>query len=129
LLMVDLDHFKAANEGRGHAGGDALLRQLGELLRQSLRTPDLIGRFGGDEFVLLLPEAGPDDALTIAARIGKMAWGHVFARSIAAATYPVYAEDPAGLCSIADLNLYAAKEAGRGRAGVGAGRRIITLGG
>lgn len=129
LLMVDLDHFKAVNESRGHAGGDALLRQLGELLRQSLRAPDLIGRFGGDEFVLLLPEVGQDDALAIAARIGKLAWEHEIALSIGGATYPADAAVPAGLFSIADRNLYAAKEAGRGRACVGGERRMITLGG
>jgi two-component system cell cycle response regulator len=55
LLMMDVDHFKAINDGRGHAGGDQVLVALGALLRQQLRMPDLAARWGGEEFVVALP--------------------------------------------------------------------------
>jgi diguanylate cyclase (GGDEF)-like protein len=55
LLMMDVDHFKAINDGHGHAGGDRVLSALGALLRERLRTPDIPARWGGEEFVVALP--------------------------------------------------------------------------
>lgn len=66
LLMLDLDHFKAINDGHGHAAGDRVLQRFGELLRERMRATDEGGRLGGEEFALLLPGAGLEDALAIA---------------------------------------------------------------
>ncbi len=66
LLMVDADHFKAVNDRHGHAGGDAALRALAERLGERLRTEDVAGRFGGEEFVIGLPDADARGAATAA---------------------------------------------------------------
>lgn len=62
LLFADIDHFKRLNDRRGHTAGDALLREVARILRESSAEHDLIGRFGGDEFVLLLPQTGLAEA-------------------------------------------------------------------
>src|SRR5690606_33963091 len=56
IMMVDIDHFKAVNDTHGHPVGDEVLRQLGRLLTQGLRIHDTIGRYGGEEFLAILPE-------------------------------------------------------------------------
>lgn len=57
VILMDLDHFKAINDGHSHAVGDAVLRRLGELLRAQARPADLVARYGGEEFAVLLPDA------------------------------------------------------------------------
>lgn len=69
VAMFDVDHFKAHNDTHGHAAGDDLLRFLGQLLRGSVRETDVAVRYAGDEFVLLLPDVGPEDALALTERI------------------------------------------------------------
>jgi len=69
LLMLDIDDFGSINHNFGHLAGDAVLGEIVERLRQSLRTNDLLGRFGGDEFLLLCPGVGPRIAATIAGRV------------------------------------------------------------
>ncbi|PSL53235.1 diguanylate cyclase (GGDEF)-like protein [Saccharothrix carnea] len=69
LLIVDLDHFKRINDEFGHPAGDAALRATAKVLRTAVRKADLVGRFGGDEFLILLPGADADQALTVAQRI------------------------------------------------------------
>ena len=69
LLMLDIDDFRLVNAERGHPAGDVVLKAVVERLRQSLRTNDLLSRFGGDEFLLLCPGVGPRVALTIANRV------------------------------------------------------------
>ena len=69
LLMLDIDDFRAINTDRGHLAGDVVLKAVVERVRQSLRTNDLLSRFGGDEFLLLCPGVGPRVAATIAARV------------------------------------------------------------
>jgi len=69
LLMLDVDDFKAVNERFGHIAGDAVLSLLVDRMRQSLRANDLLGRFGGDEFLLLCPGVGPRVALAIVNRM------------------------------------------------------------
>jgi diguanylate cyclase (GGDEF)-like protein len=69
VAMFDVDDFKAHNDTYGHAAGDDLLRFLGQLLRGSVRETDVAVRYAGDEFVLLLPDIGPEDALALAERI------------------------------------------------------------
>ncbi|MBK8260549.1 MAG: GGDEF domain-containing protein [Nannocystis sp.] len=129
LLLIDLDNFKQVNDEGGHAAGDAVLRELGELLRQTLRGHDLIGRFGGDEFTVLLVETPASEVTLVLRRIGKLAWERGIAMSIGVASFPSDCEVPSGLFALADKNLYAAKEAGRSRACVGAARVMVQLGG
>ncbi len=69
VAMFDVDDFKAHNDTHGHAAGDDLLRFLGQLLHGSVRETDVAVRYAGDEFVLLLPDIGPEDALALAERI------------------------------------------------------------
>jgi len=69
VVMLDIDHFKSINDRFGHAGGDAAIRAVADLIRASLRACDIAGRLGGEEFVLLLPDTGSDAALAAAERI------------------------------------------------------------
>ena len=69
LLMIDLDHFKSVNDTYGHAAGDEALRRLSELCKAELRKYDVFARFGGEEFVLILPGTDEHDAMTVAERL------------------------------------------------------------
>src|SRR5258706_14740655 len=59
-MMVDVDHFKQVNDSHGHAAGDAVLKRIAELLKESVYETDVVGRYGGEEFILLLPKADPE---------------------------------------------------------------------
>jgi diguanylate cyclase (GGDEF)-like protein len=67
--MVDLDRFKAVNDTYGHQAGDRALSGVGELLRESVRDTDIVGRYGGDEFIILLPDTAAEGAQIVAERI------------------------------------------------------------
>src|SRR2546425_1258454 len=69
LLMLDLDHFKETNDQHGHPAGDAVLREVAERLRRTLRQHDLIGRYGGEEFILLLSDSNGPQAKAVAERL------------------------------------------------------------
>lgn len=69
LLLIDIDHFREVNETFGHSAGDVVLKGVSELLRNNLREVDILGRYGGEEFVLLLPETGLNEALGVAGRL------------------------------------------------------------
>lgn len=69
VLMLDIDHFKSVNDGHGHAAGDAVLHYFGDLLRECLRDQDIMGRLGGEEFAVLLPNTTADEAHAAAERI------------------------------------------------------------
>nr|CDQ34218.1 putative diguanylate cyclase YcdT [Virgibacillus halodenitrificans] len=71
LFMIDVDHFKSINDTWGHTHGDWVLTKIAEVCAQSLRPTDVIGRFGGEEFVVALPDTSPEDAQTIAERLKK----------------------------------------------------------
>lgn len=77
-LMVDVDRFKRVNDRYGHLAGDTVLAELARLLSQSIRKVDVIGRYGGDEFMVLLPETGPDAARGVAERLKERVRGHAF---------------------------------------------------
>ena len=72
LIMLDLDHFKAINDRFGHGGGDQALQAIARLLREQSREGDLVGRWGGEEFVVLLPETSLEEALTLAERLRSL---------------------------------------------------------
>ena len=126
LLLVDLDYFKAVNDTFGHAAGDLVLREVASVLAQCVRRTDIVGRSGGDEFVVLLPGIeGAYKAEEIAANIiaglhkpiavGEGKFAHVGASIGIALTGPTR-EPAAELMRRADVAMYAAKQAGRGRA-------------
>lgn len=71
LILADLDHFKAINDTYGHLAGDAILQSFAAVCRSTVRSGDLVGRYGGEEFVILLPDAGSDRAEDIAAEISR----------------------------------------------------------
>jgi diguanylate cyclase (GGDEF)-like protein len=122
LLLCDVDHFKRVNDTYGHLIGDDVLRGLAAELRQQVRGSDVVGRFGGEEFVVLLPRADADEAFMIAERLRQRAsvMG-VFADSnvvsvtisIGVAVLGTHGRDLFELLAAADLALYRAKDAGR----------------
>jgi diguanylate cyclase (GGDEF)-like protein len=120
LLVIDLDWFKDLNDTQGHQAGDEALRAVSGLLRASLRPTDAVARFGGDEFVVVLPGCQRDAASRIAARIGEQARGKGLSLSVGVASWPEDCPEPGALLATADANLYTAKRAGRGRACGGA---------
>jgi diguanylate cyclase (GGDEF)-like protein len=71
VLMIDIDHFKAINDTYGHAVGDCVLRRFTEICKESIRTADILGRVGGEEFVVIMPETHTEDGLSVAQRIRK----------------------------------------------------------
>lgn len=120
LLLADLDHFKQINDQRGHAGGDAVLRAVGGLVRANVRTHDLAARIGGDELAVLLPGAGLDEGLAVARRLFGAACAAGIGLSVGLAAVPDHAA-ARDVFGCADRHLYAAKAAGRGALAYGAG--------
>jgi diguanylate cyclase (GGDEF)-like protein len=126
LIMLDLDDFKAYNDIYGHQSGDQALRKLAGLLQRSSRSYDLVARYGGDEFVIILPETGKRMAAEVAERIrgavekaaiegeGPALDGH-FTASLGVASFPEDATEQGDLIRKADLALYQAKTCGRNR--------------
>lgn len=131
LLMLDLDHFKQVNDRHGHLAGDKLLKDLATLLQASVRNTDRVGRWGGEEFVVLLRETGEAGAREVAESLRSKVAEHPFAlegellrlsTSIGIASLDPSAPDALELAySRADLAMYAAKAAGRNRVVVGSG--------
>jgi diguanylate cyclase (GGDEF)-like protein len=124
LLFIDLDRFKAVNDTLGHESGDQLLREAALRLRQRVRESDMLARFGGDEFVVLLSEIGaPGDAGNVAqdlidalSRRFDLQRGPVFVgASIGIAIYPGDGNGATALLGSADAAMYRAKDEGRGR--------------
>lgn len=120
LVICDVDHFKRINDEDGHQAGDELLRRLARVLARSVRSEDSIGRFGGDEFVLLLPEADADTVRRIVHRLGREARADGLSISIGAAVQPADGTTQEELFAAADRALYRSKHAGRGCGHVGA---------
>ncbi len=127
LCFLDLDRFKIINDTAGHAAGDALLREVGRLIREQMRRHDVVARLGGDEFGVLLVDCDIDDARTIAERliekIGRIrfSWaGRVYEVGASVGIARLDAETPlaADVMSRADVACYAAKAAGRNRVSV-----------
>jgi len=120
LLLLDVDGFKQVNDRAGHAAGDEVLRHLGALLQQAVRSHDVLARFGGDEFIVLLPDTPAEHLPPAAARIGALAGKAGISMSLGGATWPTDCAELSDLFGLADRNLYRAKAAGRGRACFGA---------
>ncbi|OGB47382.1 MAG: diguanylate cyclase [Burkholderiales bacterium RIFCSPLOWO2_12_FULL_65_40] len=116
LMMLDLDHFKAVNDTRGHQHGDAVLVHFVQRAQAVLRRPDRLGRYGGEEFVVLLPETGAQDAQAVAQRIhAAAASGHALdcRLSIGLTTWLGPQDTLDAMLARADKALYQAKAQGR----------------
>jgi diguanylate cyclase (GGDEF)-like protein len=122
ILLIDVDHFKRVNDGHGHLAGDEVLKGLAAELRQQVRDSDIVGRFGGEEFTVLLPRADAKEALRIAERLRRGASAlNIFAAdsrigvtiSIGVAVLGLHGRDLFELLAAADVALYRAKDKGR----------------
>jgi len=125
VIMVDIDHFKAVNDRYGHDEGDRALIHIASLLKGSLRKHDIVARFGGEEFLIVLPKAMMKDAVVIAERIrrsvettplsGSKEKVHLTVSLGIAAIPVIWPESKEELIKFADMALYEAKEKGRNR--------------
>lgn len=124
VLMMDLDHFKAVNDTHGHQMGSHVLAEVGRLIRESIRTNDVSGRYGGEEFISYLSEAGPAQAMKVAERVRKTIGSNLFTLddhsirvtiSIGIALFPIHGKTIRSLVGSADRALYRAKGQGRDR--------------
>lgn len=128
-LMMDVDHFKEINDQHGHAAGDKALTTVANVIRSTLRSTEIAGRYGGDEFVVLLPETSPENGLLVARRICKTIIDYVISSDVG----PIELTPSIGVACVtkenqavtrslselltqADKALYTAKKAGRGQA-------------
>ncbi|MCS4510870.1 sensor domain-containing diguanylate cyclase [Xylophilus ampelinus] len=122
ILMIDADHFKRVNDAFGHGVGDEVLRMLAGVLRLRLRATDVVARFGGEEFVVLLPETGMEDGLRTARELIETIAGQhhpvygTITVSIGVSTCSDGTTRAADLLRRADEALYRAKDQGRNRA-------------
>lgn len=125
ILLIDLDAFKPINDGHGHLAGDAALQEVAQRLRKAIRPYDFIGRYGGDEFVVVLPQADGEVAANVARRIrtevaaSPLLWQSV-AIPLACSVGIAIADGPTEasmLLQTADRSLYLAKEGGRNDVG------------
>lgn len=128
LLLLDIDHFKKVNDSFGHSTGDVVLQKVGSVLKESCRVYDVPGRYGGEEFCLMLPQTGLESTITVAERIRRrveedaLRLGEGTVRvttSIGVAGLDNRPEEglvtPASLIDRADRALYTAKSRGRNR--------------
>ncbi|HET7586199.1 MAG TPA: sensor domain-containing diguanylate cyclase [Gemmatimonadaceae bacterium] len=122
LIMIDVDHFKTVNDSYGHDAGDAVLQGLGKVIRQTVRTLDVVARYGGEELAVLLPGTGLREAEEAAERLRLAIGGRLVPAgrnrlrvtvSLGVACYPRSVTERAGLVPQADRALYEAKRGGR----------------
>ncbi|MCC5854530.1 MAG: sensor domain-containing diguanylate cyclase [Idiomarina sp.] len=122
IMMIDLDHFKQLNDNYGHQTGDIVLRNLGYFFRQNRRGSDIMFRYGGDEFLFILPETDLKDTKLLCAQLKTQLQREVLQAedpaldvtlSIGLATYPEHGASSYELVKAADTALYEAKRRGR----------------
>ena len=123
LLFIDLDGFKLVNDSHGHLSGSQALVEAAEVIRACARETDVVARFGGDEFSLILPDTGRDGAVSVAVRIRERVAEHIFLEkaglavrltaSVGVATLPDVAGSAEELIRAADMAMYKVKEAGK----------------
>jgi diguanylate cyclase (GGDEF)-like protein len=126
IFLFDIDNFKNYNDANGHVAGDKLLRELSLLIQRNIREDDVFGRFGGEEFLLILSDTKASEALEVANKLRELIASEDFPNakrqplgvlsvSGGVAAYPAVATDSTGLLNAADEALYAAKNQGRNR--------------
>lgn len=122
LIMVDLDNFKRINDEFGHLLGDEVLRRVSQIFQNTLRKPDTVCRYGGEEFVVILPETSGPKAFLVAEKLRNLVSLYEFPGiprrvtiSAGVADFPRCGATRDELVGAADENLYQAKQAGRNR--------------
>lgn len=126
VLFMDLDNFKFYNDANGHQAGDEILQMLAEIMMNTIREPDTLARWGGEEFIVIAPETGQKEACVLAERIRKAVEEHAFPHaekqplglvslSIGVASKSDKTEKAEKLLRLADDAVYAAKDSGRNR--------------
>jgi two-component system cell cycle response regulator len=124
LIVFDIDHFKKINDTHGHLAGDAVLRQLGSILKGRVRRDDTLARTGGEEFAVILPEIARDGSVALANKIRDVVERSVFrfenteipvTVSLGVAEWTTEQKEPNDIVKLADEKLYDAKRTGRNR--------------
>ncbi len=123
LVMIDVDNLKSYNDRNGHMRGSLLLKEIAGLFAGQIRSFDLVAKYGGDEFTLILPQTDRHGACVVAERMRDVIASHTFPLappggitvSLGVATFPEDAKDTIGLIEASDRALYAAKQRGRNR--------------
>jgi diguanylate cyclase (GGDEF)-like protein len=139
IFLLDIDHFKQYNDTHGHLPGDELLKRMGTLLREHSREHEVVGRYGGEEFLVVMPSTAKDAAMQVAERIRRLIEESAFDRedgqpggaitiSGGVATAPADGEDVDTLLRNADAALYQAKRSGRNRVVAHAGSLLSVAG-
>jgi diguanylate cyclase (GGDEF)-like protein len=121
VVLVDLDKFKAVNDSSGHLEGDLVLARVGRLLENKCRQSNVVARYGGDEFVILMPETGVEQAQILAERLrlwlatDPMLSEHQITGSFGVASYPLHGFSAESIIRVADMGMYISKKAGGDR--------------
>jgi diguanylate cyclase (GGDEF)-like protein len=123
IVFIDLDHFKQVNDTYGHLVGSRLLAEIGESLKTNCRLIDFAFRYGGDEFVILLPQTSKDNAINVARRLHRLIRETVWLKdeglnihitpSVGMAAYPIDSKTKEGLLHLADESMYLVKNTDR----------------
>jgi diguanylate cyclase (GGDEF)-like protein len=118
VVLIDLDKFKEVNDSLGHLEGDLVLARVGRLLEQKCRQSNVVARYGGDEFIILMPETGIEQAQALAERLrvwletDPMLEEHHITGSFGVASFPIHGFSMEDLIRVADAGMYVAKHAG-----------------
>jgi len=122
IIMIDIDHFKRLNDEFGHLLGDEVLRQVSDVFGQQLRKVDVVCRYGGEEFCILVPQTSGGNAMEVAEKLRRMVESYRFPGvpvkvtiSAGVAEFPTHGRTRDELVAAADAALYTSKEAGRNR--------------
>jgi diguanylate cyclase (GGDEF)-like protein len=121
VVLIDLDKFKEVNDTMGHFEGDLVLARVGRLLEQKSRQSNVVARYGGDEFIILMPETGPDQAEILAERLRQwittdpMLSEHHITGSFGVASFPVHGFSIEDIIRVADAGMYVSKRSGGNR--------------
>ena len=125
VVLIDLDKFKEVNDTLGHLEGDLVLARVGRLLEQKCRQSNVVARYGGDEFIILMPETGIDQAQVLAERLrlwvatDPMLEDHKITGSFGVASFPVHGFSIEELIRVADSGMYTSKHAGGNQVSTG----------
>ncbi len=121
VVLIDLDKFKDVNDTLGHFEGDLVLARVGRLLEQKSRQSNVVARYGGDEFIVLMPETGPDQAQVLAERLRQwiatdpMLAEHSITGSFGVASFPTHGFSIEDVIRVADAGMYVSKRSGGNR--------------